>query len=65
MLGPQRLEPEPGVRIYLVEDRESAVNHVGRSSYIVAVGRGKEHGKTSHIIGLPQSAERDLANQAT
>src|SRR6266545_1616283 len=49
--------------LFLVEHRQSAIDHIRRSRDIVAVTRCQEDGKTRNVTRLAQASERDLANQ--
>ena len=47
--------------LLLVEDCQTAVDEVGGSGHVVAVGRGEEHRQARDVVGLAEPAERNLA----
>src|SRR5437867_646867 len=49
--------------LFLIEDRQPAIDQVRRPGDVVAVTRRQEDRETSHVIRLAQPVERDLPNQ--
>ena len=49
--------------LFLIEDRQAAVDQVRRPGDVVAVRRCQEHGETGDVVRFAQPAERDLPDQ--